>query len=148
LQDIEMCVKIGPSSVVWRAERGRAMPKVRKLAHEEVQTIENKGKGLRKLVEEQYDAFLSEYEVGDYGEAELGADEKRLTVRNRLKAAAGRREVGIDFRRTQGNIIRFKIVAPGSSTVKRAPAVAPTVVASGPPPAPAKRKGGRPKKTA
>jgi hypothetical protein len=34
------------------------MPQVRKLAPEEVQDIQNKGKGLRKLVEEQYDAIL------------------------------------------------------------------------------------------
>jgi len=27
------------------------------------------GKGLRKLTEEQYDAILADYEVGDYGEA-------------------------------------------------------------------------------
>jgi hypothetical protein len=119
------------------------MPQVRKLAPEEVQTIENKGKGLRKLTEEQYDRFLSDYEVGDYGEAELEGDEKRLTVRNRLKAAAARRQVAIDFKRTQGNIIRFKIIEKGSSNGQRAHAV---VAAAEPPPAPAKRKGGRPKK--
>ena len=109
------------------------MPQVRKLAPEEVQVIENKGKGLRKITEEQYDAFLSDYEVGDYGEAELEGDEKRLTVRNRLKAAATRRQVAIDFKRTQGNIIRFKIIEPGSSNGKtrsasaKVPAVDPTL---------------------
>jgi hypothetical protein len=86
------------------------MPTVRKLTQEEVRTIENKGKGLRKLIEEEYDMFMSDYDVGDYGEAELTFDEKRLTVRNRLKAAAKRRGVSIDFKRTQGNILRFKIV--------------------------------------
>jgi hypothetical protein len=121
------------------------MPRVRKLAPEEVQVIENKGKGLRKITEEQYDAFLSDYEVGDYGEAELEGDEKRLTVRNRLKAAAKRRDIGIDFKRTQGDIIRFKIIAPGSGNGKSTPAVVPAVVSSAPS-APAKRKGGRPKK--
>jgi hypothetical protein len=122
------------------------MPHVRKLAPEEVQVIENKGKGTRKLTEEQYDVFLSDYEVGDYGEAELEADEKRLTVRNRLKAAAKRREIEIDFKRTQGDIIRFKIIAPGSGNGKSASAVVPEIVSSEPP-APAKRKGGRPKKS-
>ena len=86
------------------------MPTVRKLSQDEVRTIENKGKGLRKLIEEEYDMFLGDYDVGDYGEAELTSDEKRLTVRNRLKAAAKRRGVSIDFKRTQGNILRFKIV--------------------------------------
>jgi hypothetical protein len=120
------------------------MPQVRKLAPEEVQTIENKGKGQRKLIEEQYDAFLSEYEVGDYGEAELDEDEKRLTVRNRLRAAAIRREVEIEFKRMHGDTIRFRIIAPGS---RGAAAVVPEIVSSEPP-APAKRKGGRPRKTA
>ena len=126
------------------------MPQVRKLAPEEVQVIENKGKGLRKLTEEEYDRFLADYAAGDYGEAELAGDEKRLTVRNRLKAAAGRRKVGIDFKRTQGNIIRFKIIEPGSiiSKVKSAIAKVPAIISSEPPPAPAKRKGGRPKKSA
>ena len=86
------------------------MPTVRKLTQEEVRTIENKGKGLRKLIEEEYDMFMGDYDVGDYGEAELTSDEKRLTVRNRLKAAAKRKGVSIDFKRTQGNILRFKIV--------------------------------------
>lgn len=123
------------------------MPSFRKLEPEEVKTIENKGKGQRKLTEEMYDAFLADYEVGDYGEATLDTGENRLTVRNRMRAAASRRGVGIDFRRTQGDLIRFKIVEKtngnSSTTVAEPPAVM-----SSEPPAPAKRKGGRPKKSA
>jgi hypothetical protein len=121
------------------------MPQVRKLAPEEVQELQNKGKGQRKLVEEQYDAILSEYEVGDYGEATLEPEENRLTVRNRLRAAATRRELDIEFRRTQGDLLRFQIIANGQSIA--VPEEPPPVVSSEPPPAPAKRKGGRPKKT-
>lgn len=116
------------------------MPQVRKLAPEEVQVLQNKGKGQRKLIEEQYDTILSDYAVGEYGEAILDPEENRLTVRNRMKAAAGRRNIGIEFRRTSGDMIRFKIIEPASS-----PAPVPVVVSSEPP-APAKRKGGRPKK--
>src|SRR5258707_15317034 len=94
------------------------MPQVRKLAPEEVQTIQNKGKGTRKLVEEQYDAILSDYAVGEYGEAVLDEDENRLTVRNRLRAAAGRRELGIFFRRTSGDLVRFQVIEPSASTPK------------------------------
>jgi hypothetical protein len=130
---------------VEKAERGKTMPQVRKLAPDEVKTLENKGKGQRKLTEEQYNAFLSDYEVGEYGEALLDEGENRLTVRNRLKAAAGRRNIGIEFRRTQGDIIRFKIVGAANGSV--APVEPPSVVSSEPP-APPKRKGGRPKKTA
>jgi hypothetical protein len=123
------------------------MPQVRKLAPEEVQELQNKGKGQRKLVEEQYDAILSEYEVGDYGEATLDSEENRLTVRNRLRAAATRREIDIEFRRTQGDLIRFKIVEHSNGKREAVVEEPPPVVSSEPPPAPAKRKGGRPKKT-
>ena len=122
------------------------MPAVRKLTPEEVQVVEGKRKGPRKLTEEQYDAFLSEFAVGDYGEAQLGEDEKRLTVRNRLKAAAARRGVSIDLQRTQGDILRFRIVASDHGNGQDAPPVVPEVVSSVPP-APPKRKGGRQKKT-
>jgi hypothetical protein len=115
------------------------MPQVRKLAPEEVQALQNKGKGQRKLVEEEYNAILSEYEVGEYGEAVLEPEENRLTVRNRLRAAAGRRDLGIVFRRTSGDLVRFQIVSAPEEP-------APVVAAA--PPAPAKRKGGRPKKSA
>ncbi|MEN9937986.1 MAG: hypothetical protein RLZZ387_4565, partial [Chloroflexota bacterium] len=67
------------------------MPSVRKLAPEEVRAIENRGKGQRKIIEEQYDEIMSEYGPGDYGEADLMPEENRLTVRNRIKAAAARR---------------------------------------------------------
>jgi hypothetical protein len=124
-------------------ERESEMPQVRKLAPDEVQTLQNKGKGQRKLVEEQYDAILSDYEVGDYGEAILEPDDNRLTVRNRLKAAASRRSIGIDFRRTSSDLLRFKIVERSNGSA--APVDPPEVVSSEPPAAP-KRKGGRPKK--
>lgn len=131
------------------------MPVVRKLAPEEVQDIENKGKGQRKLTEEQYDRFLAEYEVGDWGEADLEADENRLTVRNRFKAAAARRGLKLDFRRTAGNTLRFRVVSSNDDgQTQRAAAGSGRAQASRvetPPPAPEappKRKGGRPRKNA
>ena len=123
------------------------MPNFRKLEPEEVKTIENKGKGQRKLTEEQYDAILADYEVGDYGEATLDAGDNRLTVRNRLKAAANRRGIAIDFRRTQGDLLRFKISQQSQSSTAAASAE-PVPVAASEPPAKPKGKGGRPKKNA
>src|SRR5215213_4916487 len=133
------------------------MPQVRKLDPEEVKAYQDKGKGLRKLTEEQYDAMLADFEVGEYGEGTLEEGENRLTVRNRFKAATTRRGVGINFRRTQGDLIRFQIVdgnsvnsngngkigESASTTLIEEP---PAPVSSEAPPAPAKRKGGRPKK--
>lgn len=85
------------------------MPNVRKLSQDEVRVIENKGKGQRKIIEEQYDDILGEYALGDYGEAVLEPGENRLTVRNRLKSAARRRGLAIDFRRTKDDLLRFQI---------------------------------------
>ena len=128
------------------------MPQMRKLSPAEVQTLEYKPTGQRKLIEEQYDAILSDYAAGEYGEAALEPDEKRLTVRNRLRAAAVRRGLEIDFRRTNGDFIRFQVV--DNTAGNGAPAVAPetmasqvvaAVVSSDLPPKAAKPRG-RPKK--
>src|SRR5215216_6606781 len=114
------------------------MPNFRKLDPEEIQAIENKGKGLRKITEELYDSILADYAVGEYGEAVLDEGENRLTVRNRMKAAATRRGIGVNFRRTQGDILRFQIVEHSNGTA----AVAEPPVVASPSPAPAKKKGG------
>ncbi|MBC8162031.1 MAG: hypothetical protein H7Z42_12515 [Roseiflexaceae bacterium] len=92
------------------------MPKVRKLSVEEVRSLEGGNKSQRKIVEEEYDTFLEGYDIGDYGEAELEAGEKRITVRNRLKAASLRRDVALEFRRTKGDTLRFRVVANDGST--------------------------------
>jgi hypothetical protein len=120
------------------------MPTVRKLELDEIQVIENKGKGLRKIIEEEYDAFLAGYDAGEYGEALLDPAEKRLTVRNRFKAAAARRGVGLQFIRMSGDVLRFKVVANGQA----AAAAEPPAVASDTPPAAGRGRGGRKKKSA
>lgn len=87
------------------------MPTVRKLSQDEVRTLERKTLGVRKAIEAEYDALLKEYNAGDYGIAELEEGEQRLTVRNRLKAAASRRSLAIAFLRTsQPGILRFKLL--------------------------------------
>jgi hypothetical protein len=127
------------------------MPQIRKLTPAEIQTLEYKPTGQRKLIEAQYDAILSDYAVGEYGEAALEPDEKRLTVRNRLRAAAVRRGLEIDFRRTNGDFIRFQVVehtdGNGASAAgsEAAATEAVAAVSSDLPPKVAKPRG-RPKK--
>src|SRR5215216_762684 len=123
------------------------MPQVRKLAPEEVQAFQNKGKGERTLIAEQYDSILADYEVGDYGEAVLDEGENRLTVRNRMKAAATRRGIDINFRRTQGDILRFQVIEHNNGASAAVVEEPPPIVSSELPAKP-KGKGGRPKKTA
>jgi hypothetical protein len=135
--------------IVVAAKGVLKMPTIRKLTEQEVQTLENKGKGQRQLVEEQYDGFLADYGPGDYGEAELDEGENRLTVRNRFKAAAARRGLGLTFPRTTGNVIRFR-VAP---TVEAEVAPEPEPAAEPEPPptsqaAPPRSRGGRKKAAA
>lgn len=122
------------------------MPTVRKLTLDEVQTIQDRGKGLRQITEEQYDRFLAGYDVGDYGEAQVHEDEKRLTVRNRFKAAAERRGLALRFIRTTGDSMRFQLIAGDDQPAARPKAQAvSTPIASDTPPT-AKRGPGRPKK--
>jgi hypothetical protein len=102
---------------------------------------------------EEYDRILADFSVGDYGEVIPEADENRLTVRNRLKAAAKRKDVELEFARLRGEVIRFKVTdgrAPSvSKPVRRekahdeTPPVVPSLNA-----APPRRRGGRPKKSA
>jgi hypothetical protein len=91
------------------------MPNVRKLEPQEVRTIENKGKGTRKITEEEYDRFLADFSLGDYGELIPDEGEKRITLRARLKSAAKRKGIPITFLRTRGQEIRFHVAEPTGS---------------------------------
>jgi hypothetical protein len=89
------------------------MPTVRKLVPEEVQALQDKGKGVRKLTEERYDRAVADFEAGDYGELTPDDGENRLTSRNRLKAAASRRGLSLTFIPTRGETMRFKVDTGG-----------------------------------
>ena len=52
--------------------------------------------------------------MGDYGIAELEEGESKLNVRNRLKGAAERRGLSLEFLRTKGDAIRFKLCGDGT----------------------------------
>ncbi len=120
------------------------MPRVRKLTKEEILFLENKGKGMRALIAAEYDQFLEDYAIGDYGELELEPDDRRTTVRNRLRAAARRRGFDILFFRTRGSTIPFKIVelTPDMLEPSASVASATNSTLEGPP----RRRPGRPRK--
>lgn len=119
------------------------MPSVRKLTNQEVDQINNKGKGQRKLVEEAYDTILSEMS------RKMLRLEPTDGCETGSKQPLGGGDFDIDFKRTGGDIIRFQIVGRASGNGPASAVVAP-VAAPEPEPAaaPPKRKGGRPRKTA
>lgn len=93
------------------------MPVVRKLSGDEVRTLETKPLGERGRVVAEYDTYLLDFAQGDYGEVQLDEGDNRLTIRNRLQAAAARRQLALSFRRTTGPKIRFQIVAASIQAV-------------------------------
>jgi hypothetical protein len=91
------------------------MPTVRKLTPEEIRAIQQgksyKEPSQRKQVAAEYDAYLADMHPGDVADVDLAEDDNRLTVANRLKAAAQRRGVILRFRRASGNQLRFEVAA-------------------------------------
>lgn len=72
------------------------MPTFRKLSESELKVA--RPLSPRAQLAQAYDALLDGFAAGDYGEAALLAGERRLTVRKRLQAAAGRRGLALRFR--------------------------------------------------
>lgn len=95
-----------------------SMPVVRKMSVEESRQFENRSKGVRKLIAEEYDLLLAPFNNGDYGEVLPAEGEHRLTVRNRLKASAKRRGLTLQFRRTEGPSLRFKVGTDSTDSVE------------------------------
>lgn len=87
------------------------MPTLRKLTQEEARALDAKPLGQRARIAAEYDRYLVDFAPGDYGEVQLDAADNRLTVRNRLQAAAARRGLALTFRRTTGPKLRFRVEA-------------------------------------
>ena len=126
------------------------MPVVRKLTPEEIQVLTEKPLGPRKLVEEEYDRYLADFSEGDWGEVQLVEGEIRLTIRSRLTAAAERRGLTLDFKRSRDEVIRFQVVPPaeepqeeeGRADAAEAPLFEEVPLGSEIPPEPVPRSGG------
>lgn len=94
------------------------MPQFRKLSAEEVRQIEWSKTGIRKVIAATYDEYLKDFNPGDYAESTLEPGEKRMTVMNRLKAAAERHDppLTLTFRRTgDENLLRFVVSAKNAN---------------------------------
>jgi hypothetical protein len=86
------------------------MPTVRKYGPDEVQDLVGPRRTQRHIIAEIYDTLLTSFDVGDYGEAELEETETKQLVRWRLREAAIRKGVDIEFITTANNTVMFRIV--------------------------------------
>ena len=87
------------------------MPTLRKLQEDEIHVLARRGNGVRATIALEYDGYLADFDPNDYGEALPTEGESKLNVRNRLRAAAERRGWVLKFIRTQGLVVRFKVVS-------------------------------------
>jgi hypothetical protein len=100
------------------------MPTVKKMRAEEVEAFDSRPLSRRALIAAQYDGHLANAELqpGDYGEATLDEEENKITVRNRLQAAADRRGWMLHFMRTKGQFVRFYVEGGKNGTESFLPA--------------------------
>jgi len=86
------------------------MPSLRKLSEAEIAALEQPRIGARAQVAREYDEYLADFALGEYGRAELIDGEQRNTVRRRLHAAARRRGLALRFRPGPGPLT-FRVEA-------------------------------------
>ena len=83
------------------------MPSVRKLNVAEIAALEHPSLSERAQRVREYDAYLTDFVVGDYGRVELVVGDRRTFVRGRLQAAARRRGLALRFRPGPGAALIF-----------------------------------------
>jgi hypothetical protein len=81
----------------------------------------------RAQVAREYDAYVADFTVGDYGRAELLDGEQRALVRQRLQAAAKRSGLILRFRSGPGPLI-FQVTA--TPTISTPPPQEPSAITS------------------
>lgn len=83
------------------------MPVYRKLTQEDLAAMTMPPSGERARIREEYRGYLSDLEFGEGGELTLDEGEKKVTIKNRLKRAAKDLGVGIEFRRSSEDVVRY-----------------------------------------
>lgn len=87
------------------------MPRFRKLNPAEIAALEQPMLGARAEVAREYDAYVADFTVGEYGRVVLAAGERRKVVRGRLQAAARRRGLVLRFRPGPSVALIFRVEA-------------------------------------
>lgn len=86
------------------------MPTVRKYGPGEVEALVGPRRTQRHIIAEIYDTLLTSFDVGDCGEAKLEEIETKQLVRRRLREAALRKGVELEFKPTDANTVVFEVV--------------------------------------
>jgi len=86
------------------------MPQFRKLSAAETAALEQPSIGARAEIAQEYDAYLADFAIGDYGRVALYDGERRTVVRQRLQTAARRRGFALCFRSGPG-ALTFRVAA-------------------------------------
>lgn len=95
------------------------MPSYRKMSKDELDALTMPPSGERARVRDEYRGYLTDLEIGEGGELQLDMDEKKVTVKNRLKRAAKDMNMNIEFRRSGEDIVRFSLKAPEAAPATR-----------------------------
>ena len=89
------------------------MPKFARMTEDQIDALQSKrAKGVasqRKAIADNYRENLKSFQRGDWVEVTLDPEDRRDTVKNRLKSAAEALGVELDFKRTRGEKLRFQI---------------------------------------
>lgn len=87
------------------------MPTVRKLSLDEVVALTTKPQGQRTKAYLELKEMITGFAPGEWGEVQLGEDEKKPTVKNHLKKVASDLGLPIKIRPTrEDNLIRFQVL--------------------------------------
>lgn len=85
------------------------MPTFRILSAEELESFQPPVTGERARIRAEYREYIQTINPGEGGELQLSADEKKVTIKNRLKRAAAEMNMMIEFKRSSSETVRFCI---------------------------------------
>jgi hypothetical protein len=92
------------------------MPRFRKLSLVEIAALRTPAPSARAQVAREYDAYIADFVIGDYGRAELHEGERCDMVRRQLQGAAKRCGLALRFRSGPGPLTFRVEAAPAAAS--------------------------------
>lgn len=91
------------------------MAKFKKLSEDELAAMRSPLSGQRAMIRDEYKSYLKNLKTGEGGQLHIEEDEKKVTIKNRLKRAAEELDITLEFKRTGAEMVRFQVVQGGKS---------------------------------